>query len=143
LKTGLVRGAQNRHGLLIGLSGFSLIFSGDSLQAETYRTIMGHYPELILADKIYWTNANRKWCTERGIRISATPKGKPREMTAKEKREQRKEFAQRNHVEGKTGNAKQAFSLNQIKAKLTNTSETWIGATIFAMNVVVMLANHS
>lgn len=155
----IVRGKQGRSvefGAKLGLSVIDGFTTTDTIswdaynessdligQAEAYRTIMGHYPELILADKIYWTNANRKWCTERGIRISATPKGRPREMSAKEKREQRKEFAQRNHVEGKIGNAKQAFSLNQIKAKLRDTSESWIGATIFAMNVVAMLAHQS
>jgi len=34
------------------------------------------------------------------------------------------------------GNAKQAYHLNQIKAKLKNTSESWITATLFVMNVI-------
>jgi len=38
-------------------------------------------------------------------------------------------------MEGRIGNAKQAYSLNQIKAKLKNTSQTWIAATIFVMNL--------
>lgn len=155
----IVRGKQGKSvefGSKLGLSVINGFTTTDTLswdaynessdligQAEAYRTIMGHYPDLILADKIYWTNKNRKWCNERGIRISASPKGRPKEMTAKEKREQKKEFAQRNHVEGKIGNAKQAFSLNEIKAKIRSTSESWIGATIFTMNVVTYLSQQS
>ena len=41
----------------------------------------------------------------------------------------------RNHIEGKIGKAKQVYNLNQIKAKLKNTSESWIGAILFVMNV--------
>jgi IS5 family transposase len=34
-------------------------------QAETYKLLLGYYPELIQADKIYATNENRIWCKER------------------------------------------------------------------------------
>jgi len=48
---------------------------GSSLkQAENYKKILGYYPKLILADKIYWTNKNRTWCKENDIRLTATPK---------------------------------------------------------------------
>ncbi|MFP4292794.1 MAG: hypothetical protein ACLFQ0_14250 [Cyclobacteriaceae bacterium] len=43
-----------------------------------------------------------------------------------------KEYAERNHIEGKIGNAKQALSLNQLKAKLKETSQARIAATFFA-----------
>jgi IS5 family transposase len=36
-------------------------------QAETYKLLLGYYPELIQADKIYATNENRIWCKERNI----------------------------------------------------------------------------
>ena len=104
-------------------------------QAENYKTILGYYPEIIMADKLYATNANRKWCKEHGIRLTATPKGKQAKKTAYQKRKERKEYGRRNHIEGKIGNAKQAYNLNQIKAKLKQTSESWIAATIFVMNL--------
>jgi hypothetical protein len=50
-------------------------------------------------------------------------------------RKEKKEYAERNHIEGRIGNAKQSFSLNQIKAKLKETSSTWIAVTIFVMNL--------
>lgn len=109
-------------------------------QAETYRLLTGRYPELIQCDKIYHTNANRRWCGKRGIRMTAAPKGPKPKKTAYQKRKERTEYAERNHIEGRIGNAKQALSLNQIKAKLQNTSETWIAATLFVLNLSAFAA---
>ena len=109
-------------------------------QAETYRLLTGHYPELIQCDKIYHTNDNRTWCSERGIRMTALPKGPKPKLSAYQKRKQRDEYAERNHIEGRIGNAKQALSLNQIKAKLKGTSETWIAATLFVLNLSAFAA---
>ena len=104
-------------------------------QAEAYKLLFGYYPELIQADKIYATNDNRTWCRQRDIRLTATPKGHSVKKTARQKSKEKKEYGERNHIEGRIGNAKQAFSLNQIKAKLKNTSEAWIAITIFVMNL--------
>ena len=104
-------------------------------QAESYKALFGYYPELIQADKIYATNENRKWCKERDIRLTATPKGKPVKKSAYQKAKLKKEYAERNAIEGRIGNAKQAYSLNEIKAKLKSTSQTWIAATIFVLNI--------
>src|SRR5690625_7864639 len=45
---------------------------------ETYRLLIGHYPELIQCDKIYHSNDNRRWCSGRNIRMTATPNGQRR-----------------------------------------------------------------
>ena len=102
--------------------------------------LTGHYPELIQCDKIYHTNANRSWCSERGIRMTAAPKGPKKKLSAYQKRKRRDEYAERNHIEGRIGNAKQALSLGQIKAKLQGTSETWIAATLFVLNLSAFAA---
>jgi hypothetical protein len=104
--------------------------------AESYRQLYGHYPELIQVDKIYGTNKNRNWCKERNIRMTVTPKGRPPEQSAYQKRKTKKEHNERNQIEGKFGQAKQAYGLNNIKAKLADTSHTWIGAVIFVTNLV-------
>ena len=109
-------------------------------QAEGYRLLTGHYPELIQCDKIYHTNDNRVWCRTRGIRITAAPKGPKKKKSKYEKRKQRQEYNERNHIEGRIGNAKQALSLGQIKAKLQDTSETWIAATLFVLNISAFAA---
>ena len=107
-----------------------------------YQKIYGYFPELVQVDKIYGTNANRKWCKQNDIRMTVAPKGRPKEMTAYQKRKYRKELSERNQVEGKIGQAKQGYGLNNIKAKLDQTSHTWIGATLFITNLVRFAQEH-
>ncbi len=95
-----------------------------------------------MADKLYASNANRKWCKEKQIRLTATPKGEPRKKTVYQKRKECKEYGRRNHIEGKIGNAKQAYNLIQIKAKLKVTSESWIAASIFVMYLAQFAQHH-
>lgn len=148
------QGAMVEFGSKLGLSVFNGYIKADNIswdayheaqdlpqQAENYKTLLGYYPEIIMADKLYATNANRTWCKEKGIRLTATPKGKPKQKTPYEKRKERNEYARRNHVEGRIGNAKQAYNLNQIKAKLKSTSESWIGATLLVMNLCQLSAH--
>ena len=101
-----------------------------------YEQLYRYFPELVQVDKIYGSNANRKWCKENGIKMTVTPKGKPKTMTPYQKRKHRKELSERNEVEGKIGQAKQGYGLNQIKAKFDQTSQTWIGITLFITNLV-------
>src|SRR5699024_3852135 len=84
-------------------------------QAEAYKLLFGYYPELIEADKIYATNANRSWCSKHGIRVTADPKGRPPKRTARQNRRERKEYAERNHIEGRIGNGKQLTRLTRLK----------------------------
>ena len=108
-------------------------------QVEAYNELHGHYPELVQVDKIYATRANRRWLKEKNIRITATPLGrrkeKPRE-TYYQKTKRRKEAAERNHIEGKFGQGKNAYKLNEIRAKLKNTSESWVACIFFIMNLI-------
>lgn len=103
---------------------------------ESYKELYGYYPELLQVDKIYGTNPNRKWCKDRGIRMTVAAKGKKKELSRYEQRKSRKEFNERNHIEGKIGQAKQGYGLNNIKAKLSSTSESWVGAVLFVTNLV-------
>lgn len=67
-------------------------------------------------------------------------KGPKKKLSACQKKKRRDEYAERNQIEGRIGNAKQALSLNQIKAKLQDTSETWIAATLFVLNLSAFAA---
>ncbi|MQN00728.1 MAG: transposase [bacterium LCO1.1] len=42
-----------------------------------HKTRTGHYPERVLADQIYRTKKNRKFCKENGIRLSGPKLGRP------------------------------------------------------------------
>jgi len=115
-------------------------------QVEAYRIVHGHYPELVLADQIYATKENRKWLKERDIRITAPPLGRPK---TKEKEsyyfrwKNRKEKAERNHIEGKFGQGKNGYKLNQIRAKLKETSESWVACIFFVMNLLKYAGDFS
>jgi IS5 family transposase len=63
--------------------------SGDlKAQVEAYHRFTGYYPESVHAERIYCTRDNRAWCTERGIRISGSPLGRPPVNATKEKKKQ-------------------------------------------------------
>ena len=82
---------------------------------ESYKALYGYYPELVQVDKIYGSNNNRKWCKERNIRLTVVEKGKKPELTEYQKRKRKKEYNERNQIEGKFGQAKQGYGLNNIK----------------------------
>lgn len=45
----------------------------------------------------------------------------------------------RNHVEGKSGQGKNGYNLNQIRARRQDTSESWISAILFVMNLTRLM----
>ena len=45
--------------------------------AEAYKIRYGHYPRRILADKIFRTRHNRRYCQSRGIHLNGPPLGRP------------------------------------------------------------------
>ena len=110
------------------------------LQAEIYKTTFGHYPELILADQIYLNRNNRKWLKENNIRTVGKPLGRPpkQELNSHQKGKLKKERNQRNLIEGKFGQAKNAYGLGNIKAKRSDTSQSWISAIFFIMNLITL-----
>jgi IS5 family transposase len=103
-----------------------------------YKKIFGHYPELVLVDQIYLNRKNRGWLKERDIRILGKALGRPKKvnLTAYQKRKLKKERNQRNHIEAKFRQAKNAYGLSNIKAKRSDTSQSWIGAIFFIMNLI-------
>lgn len=108
------------------------------LQVNTFNNTYGHYPELLPADKMYLNRNNRAWLKEKGIRIVAKPLGRPakKQRSAYQKRTQKKEQNQRNLIEGKFGQGKNAYGLNNIQAKRSDTSESWIACIFFVMNLI-------
>jgi len=115
--------------------------SGDLIaQVEQYKTLHGYYPELVQVDKIYATRVNRAWLKEKSIRITAAPLGRKskeqKEESYYKKRKRKAEATQRNQIEGKFGQGKNGYNLNKIRAKLQETSESWIACIFFVMNLI-------
>ncbi len=122
--------------------------SGDLItQIETYRGRFGFYPESVHADKIYRNRNNRRYCQERGIRLSGPKLGRPPKVTESNaealkavKQLARQDEIDRNAVEGKFGQGKRRYSLNRIMTKLSCTSETAIMMSFLVMNLHKWLA---
>jgi len=81
-------------------------------QVEAYKALYGYYPELVLADRIYLTRKNRK--------------------ALKRKKEQNK----RSEIEGKFGQAKSKYELDDIKTKRQDTSMACIALVLMALNAI-------
>jgi hypothetical protein len=113
-------------------------------QVEFYYKTHGYYPDLVQVDKAYSTRENRKWLKERGIRITAKALGrKPKQKkTAYQKVKYKREAAERNHIEAKFGQGKNAYNLNKIRAKLKTTSESWVSCIFFVMNLMNALKKN-
>lgn len=111
------------------------------LQVENYKQLYGCYPLYFLGDGIYLTRSNRKFLKQNGIKIVGKPLGRPpkTDQSPAQKYYKKKKAAQRNHVEGKFGQGKRGYGLNNIKARLEQTSESWVNAIIFVMNLAKLM----
>lgn len=83
-----------------------------------------------LADKIYCTRSNRLALKEKGIKLLAKPLGRPSAL------HNHVSPGERNPIEGKFGQAKTAYGLNRIKARLRTTSESWIASINLVLNLI-------
>jgi len=97
---------------------------------DKFKSRFGHYPRELLADQIYCTRANRAALKDLGIKLLAKPLGRPSAV------QHHVSPGERNPIEGKFGQAKTAYGLNRIKARLTSTSESWIACIILVLNLV-------
>jgi IS5 family transposase len=110
-------------------------------QVEAYRTRHGHYPEAVLGDPVYGTQANRRYLKGHGIRFAGKPLGRPKTVTEANREElkrlkaqRREEYLQRIPIEGKNG-----YLLNYIRAKRADTSFAWINSIFLVMNLLILL----
>jgi IS5 family transposase len=111
-------------------------------QIEGYRKRFGFYPGSVHADKIYRTRENRRYCKDKGIRLSGPPLGRPNadsELLKEQKKLQRQDEIDRIAVEGKFGQGKRRFSLARVMTKLAQTSEVSIMISFIVMNLEKIL----
>ena len=107
---------------------------GQCLQAsvESYKNKYGFYPAEVLADQIYCNRENRSWLKEKEIILRAKPLGRPKKEALKNPVSP----GERNPIEGKFGQAKVGYGLDNISAKLKTTSQSWVAAIILVLNLV-------
>ena len=105
---------------------------------EAYHSLKGHYPEVVIVDKIYGTRENRAYLKEHGIRFCGKALGRQKTVpiTPSQKRLQQKENRMRNQIEGKFGQGKNAYNLSKVRTRTARTSESWIACIVFVMNLI-------
>jgi len=104
---------------------------------EQYKVRLGYYPKEVLVDKIYCTRDNRNKLKALEIALVAKPLGRPKAMKIHIRP------GERNPIEGKFGQAKTAYGMNRIKARLQQTSESWIATIIMVLNLVKLTGQVS
>ena len=90
---------------------------------------------------------NRRYCKEKGIRLSGAPLGRPKKITEanacelkQRRRIHRQDEIDRIAIEGKFGQGKRRFTLDRIMAKLAKTSEAVITISFIVMNLERILS---
>ena len=101
---------------------------------EKYKGRFGFYPAEVLADQIYCTRDNRKELKLLDIKLIAKPLGRPSAQAVKVHLSP----GERNPIEGKFGQAKRKYGLQNIKARLSSTSQSWVAAIALVLNLVRM-----
>ena len=105
---------------------------------EAYRKAYGHYPERVLADTIFRTRDNRRYCKEHGIHLNGPRLGKPAKDPAIRKQELHLEWlesGERGDIERRFGIGKRCYSLGRVTAKLKHTSEIMIYMSVLTLNL--------
>lgn len=105
---------------------------------EKYRKSYGHYPERVLADTIFRTRENLRYCKEHDIHLNGPKLGKPASDPAVRKQERYLEWlesGERGDIERRFGINKRCYSLGCITAKLQQTSEVMIYMSVLTLNL--------
>jgi len=102
---------------------------------ERYKERTGHYPIRVLADQIYRTRDNIRFCKGYGIRLSGPKLGRPSKTAEADKTNEYQDNVDRIEVERAFSLAKRNYGLGCITTKLENTTATAVALAIFTMNL--------
>ncbi len=106
---------------------------------ENYKRRFGYYPQKVFADKIYCNRDNRAKLKILKIILVAKPLGRPCSVAV----DNHIRPGERNPIEGKFGQAKTAYGMNRIKARLQDTSESWIASIVLVLNLIKLIGRAS
>lgn len=111
-----------------------------AIQIELYKKRFGMLPREIQVDKLYLGKANRQYIKDCNVECYNRPLGRPpKKENDRHAVDKKKAIGERNEMEGTFGTSKRVYRANNIRAKLDNTADTWIGACFFAKNVMKFL----
>lgn len=102
---------------------------------ERFRAREGHYPERILADKIYRNRNNLAYCKEHHIRLSGPALGRPKKNENPDKKQAHIDECERVEVERCFSLAKRKCGMGLVTAKLQETAAHVIAMSILVLNL--------
>lgn len=110
-------------------------------QMELYRMRFGILPQEVQADKLYLGKENRKYIKACHVNCYNRPLGRPpKEENDLHADDKKRAIGERNEIEATFGTSKKkVYRANDIRAKLDDTADTWIGACFFAKNAMKFL----
>ena len=111
-----------------------------AVQMELYKKRFGMLPREVQADKLYLGKENRKYIKTCHVNCYNRPLGRPpKEENDWHAEDKKRAIGERNEIEATFGTSKRVYRANDIRAKLDDTADTWIGACFFAKNVMKFL----
>ena len=102
---------------------------------EQYRKRTGHYPERVLADKIYRTRDNLSYCKQHSIRLSGPALGRPKKDAVIDKKQNYIDECERVEVERKFSLAKRKCGMGMIVTRLKETTCHSIAMSVLLLNL--------
>ena len=108
---------------------------------ERYRERTGHYPKRVLADKIYRTHENLRFCKEKHIEISGPKLGRPFANKKKASKNEKQDEKDRIEVERFFSLDKRRNGAGLIMTKLSDTTLNTIALTVLVTNLFATSAN--
>ena len=105
---------------------------------EQYKKRTGHYPERVLADKIYRNRDNLSYCKQRNIRLSGPALGRPKkdaEVAENDKKQNYIDECERIEVERKFSLAKRKCGMGMIVTRLKETTCHSIAMSVLLLNL--------
>lgn len=95
----------------------------------------GHYPNRVLADKIYRNRENLRYCKERGIRLPAPALGRPKKGEAQNKAQDYKDEYERVEVERRFSLSMRKCGTGLVTAKSKETARNIVAMSILLQNL--------
>jgi hypothetical protein len=106
-----------------------------SEEIERYKKRTGHYPERVLADKIYRNRENLKYCKALGIRLSGPALGRRPKDYSEDKKQEYRDICERTEVERAFSLAKRKYGMGMLYTRLRETTLNAIALSIVVLNL--------
>lgn len=116
-----------------GSAAFLFVYFKDVI--ERYRQRTGHYPQRVLADKIYRNRKNLAFCKSHAIRLSGPALGRPKKDAVPDKKQEYVDICDRVEVERKITLAKRKCGLGLTTTRLKTTTASVIALSIVVLNL--------